>query len=64
MRTREKQRIFKRFMKGESIYQIALSRIVKYQGNLNDATVKEIGVVQQAIRSCVLDEIAKRKDAQ
>jgi hypothetical protein len=52
MRTREKQRIYKRFMKGWSTHCIALDLLIKAKNKTisNDDIILKRGEVEQAIR--------------
>lgn len=73
MRTIEKQRIFKRFMKGRSTHCIALDLLIKAKNKTisNDDIILKRGEVEQVIRDVILTKLefyeswtgeAKRKD--
>ncbi len=73
MRTRDKERIFKRFMKGRSTHCIALDLLIKAKNKTisNDDIILKRGEVEQAIRDSFKAKLefyeswtgeAKRKD--
>jgi hypothetical protein len=59
MRTIEKQRIFKRFMKGWSTHCIALDLLIKAKNKTisNDDIILKRGEVEQAIRDVILTKL-------